>query len=60
MGDCKWRELGQVLRLINFIVASSWCITLPSFTMHGHMNVKFEILSLYGRQDSVTCLLVGR
>jgi hypothetical protein len=31
----------NMLRWINFIVSCSWIITLPSFTMHGHMNVKF-------------------
>jgi hypothetical protein len=34
-------------RWINFIcVASSWIITLPCFTMHGHMNVKFVVVQL--------------
>jgi hypothetical protein len=29
-------------RWINFVsVASSWIISLPSFTMHGLMNIKF-------------------
>jgi hypothetical protein len=33
----------NMLRWINFIVASIWYITFPSFMMHGHMNVKFTI-----------------
>jgi hypothetical protein len=27
-------------------VATSWCFTWPSFTMHGHMNIKIAFLVL--------------
>jgi hypothetical protein len=39
----------KFIHLNMFIAASSWIITLPSFTMHGHMNIKSVMLPLYLR-----------
>jgi hypothetical protein len=47
--DDGYIDARNMLRWINFVVASTWIIPLPSFTMHGHMNVKsaINILSLF-------------
>jgi hypothetical protein len=52
MGILMPKTCGDKGRWINFIcVASSWVTALPSFTMHGHMNIKSKRcvdLCIYG------------